>query len=176
MNWINIPSPKQLKDTFGIGRDVSWHWNMDRCWIDTDTGICVCSRIIRIPKEFGGKVEHVTITKKHSSDGSGDISWAVKQQIKDELFGKNRVAVEVFPKSNRLVDVCDVYHLWVFDRKFDLPFGIHPKEYSPSINRGYNVSEEDLKAAQKYFNTHDSDANILEELEENYGRLEKQMY
>lgn len=151
MNWLKAPSPKELKDRFGIGRDLSWHWNMDRCWIDKDSGICVCSRLIRVPKELGGKIEHVTISKGHSNDGSGDIPWAVKQQIKDELFGKNRLAIEVFPKSDRLIDVCDVYHLWVFDRKFSLPFGIHPKEYQNAINRGYNTSSEDIAELKDYY-------------------------
>lgn len=151
MNWIKSISPKEMKDKLGLGRDESWYWNMDRCWIDKDTGICVSSRLIRVPKEFGGKIEHVTITKGVSDDGSGDISWAMKQQIKDELFGKNRLAIEVFPKSDRLVDVCDVYHLWVFDRKFSLPFGIHPKEYQKAVNRGYNVSQEDLQELKEYY-------------------------
>jgi len=165
MNWIEAPSPKYMKDHFGLGREKSWHWNMDRCWIDKDSGICVCSRLIRVPNEFGGKVEHVTISKGHSFDGSGDISWATKQQIKDELFGTNRLAIEVFPKSNRLVDVCDVYHLWVFDRKFNLPFGIHPKEYQSSVNRGYSdIKEENISALKEYYDSVENnsiDSNIF---------------
>ena len=66
-------------------------------------------------------------------------------QIKNELFGENRFAIEVFPKQKNLVDVCDVYHLWVFDKKVDMPFGIAPKEYQKAINRGYSVSEADVE-------------------------------
>jgi len=130
---------------------------MDRCWIREEDGVCVCSRLIRVPEEFGGKVEHVTITRrsdgKISYDGSKDFSWAEKQQIKDELFGENRVAIEVFPKSKMLVDVADVYHLWVFDKRFDLPFGIHPKEYKKSkvISRGSSISQTELERLQQYY-------------------------
>ena len=69
----------------------------------------------------------------------------MKQQIKDELFGENRFAIEVFPKQKNLVDVCDVYHLWVFDKKVDMPFGISRSEYQKAINRGYNVSDADIE-------------------------------
>ncbi|MBR1390392.1 MAG: hypothetical protein IJ567_02935 [Lachnospiraceae bacterium] len=47
-------------------------------------------------------------------------------EIKNELFGENRLAIEAFPKVKNLVDVMDVYHLWVFPKEFELPFGIHP--------------------------------------------------
>ena len=50
----------------------------------------------------------------------------VKMEIKNELFGENRAAIEVYPKEKNLVDVMDVYHLWVFPKEFDLPFGLHP--------------------------------------------------
>ena len=71
------------------------------------------------------------------SDGSGDIPWAVKMEIKNDLFGEKRVAVEVFPTQDRLVDVCDCYHLWVFEKGFQLPFGIHPRDKKTvTVNRG----------------------------------------
>ena len=145
MNFIKAIPPKYLRDRFGLysglGR-TGWHGDMDRCWIDNETDICVCSRLIRTKL---GTVEHVTITKgSGTSDGSGEVSWAEKMQIKNELFGENRFAIEVFPKAKNLVDVCDVYHLWVFDKKLDMPFGIAEKEYKPAINRGYHISDSDI--------------------------------
>ena len=126
---------------------------MDRCWIRKEDGVCVSSRLIRTSM---GNIEHVTITRKAdgfkvSNDGSKGFSWAEKQQIKDELFGANRVAVEVYPTEDRLVDTADVYHLWVFDKKYRLPFGIHPKEYQKAINRGYSVTDGELKQLQEYY-------------------------
>ena len=143
MNFVKCVPPKYMRDKFGLYQHDSWHGEMDRCWVDNDAGICVCSRLIRT--EFGN-VEHVTITKgTGTSGGEGEIPWTIKMQIKNELFGENRFAIEVFPKQKNLVDVCDVYHLWVFDKKADMPFGIAPKEYQHAVNRGYQVSEADLK-------------------------------
>ena len=147
MNWVKGIPPRYMRDHMGMftgGENrLGWHGEMDRCWMDNDENLCVCSRIIRT--KFGN-VEHVTISRgTGTNDGTGEVSWAMKQQIKDELFGENRFAIEVFPKQKNLVDVCDVYHLWVFDKKVDMPFGIAPKEYQKAINRGYNVSEEDVE-------------------------------
>ena len=66
----------------------------------------------------------------------------------------------MYPKEERLVDTCDVYHLWVFDKKFAMPFGIHPKEYRHAINRGYNISEAEFEEIQKY---HLEDAGTISE-------------
>ena len=105
----------------------AWFPDMDRCWRSND-GYQVTSRIIFTE---WGKVEHAAVQLIDddaflSSNGERDIPWAVKQQIKNEIFGEKRLAIEVFPKQKNLVDVQDVYHLWVFPKDFDLPFGIHP--------------------------------------------------
>ncbi len=144
--FIKAIPPKLLKDNNMLstkGR-TGWHADMDRCWIDNDANLCVCSRLIRT--RFG-TVEHVTISKgTGTNDGSGEVTWAEKMRIKNELFGENRFAIEVFPKQKNLVDVCDIYHLWVFDKKLEMPFGIAQKEYTPAINRGYSMSESDYEA------------------------------
>lgn len=158
MTWIKAVSPKQMHDTFGIYHG-QWQPEMDRCWIREEDGVCVCSRLIRISKEFGEKIEHVTITRSRendeapifTTDGSSGFTWAEKQQIKDELFGTNRTAIEVYPTEDRLVDTADVYHLWVFPKGFQLPFGIHPKEYRKAINRGYNMDEHDMAKLKSYY-------------------------
>jgi hypothetical protein len=147
MNFIKAIPPKYMKDNFGMytgGNRLGWQGDMDRCWIDNEKNLCVCSRLIRT--KFGN-VEHVTITRgMGTSDGSGEVSWSEKMQIKNELFGENRFAIEVYPKQKNLVDVCDVYHLWVFDKKIDMPFGIGKGEYVSAVNRGYSVTESDLQS------------------------------
>lgn len=153
MTWIKAVTPKQLHDQFNVYHG-QWMPEMDRCWIRKEDGVSVCSRMIRTK---WGNVEHVTITRNKgdgslSFDGSMGFTWVEKQQIKDELFGEDRVAVEVYPKSKRLIDTCDVYHLWVFDKKFDLPFGIHPKEYQHAINRGaLKLTREELETLNNYY-------------------------
>lgn len=158
MTWIKSLPPKMMNDTFAIYADSTWFKEMDRCWVREEDGVMVSSRLIRVPEEFGGKVEHVTITcgsrrtgQIITYEGEGDLSWQEKQQIKDELFGENRVAIEIFPKANRLIDTADVYHLWVFDKKFNLPFGIHPKELTKAVNRGYNMTQDELEKLQNYY-------------------------
>ena len=155
MGWIKAVPPKMMHDLLGVYHG-EWMPEMDRSWIREEDGVCVCSRLLRTSM---GNVEHVTITRRSdgftiSTDGSKGFSWSEKQQIKDELFGKNRVAVEVYPTEDRLVDTADVYHLWVFDKKFRLPFGIHPKEVKHAINRGYNMTEGEMKTLQEYYETH----------------------
>lgn len=147
MHFVKVMPPKFMHDYFGLYPDgpngLGWHGEMDRSWIDNDADICVCSRLIRT--QFGN-VEHVTISKgTGTNDGTGEVTWAEKMQIKNELFGENRFAIEIFPKQKNLVDVCDVYHLWVFDKKVDMPFGIAKGEYQKAVNRGYSVSEADIQ-------------------------------
>ena len=124
--WKETLAPKYLHEVLGVYHGA-WFPDMDRCWRSND-GYQVTSRIIFTE---WGKVEHAAVQLIDddaflSSNGERDIPWAVKQQIKNEIFGETRLAIEVFPKQKNLVDVQDVYHLWVFPKDFDLPFGIHP--------------------------------------------------
>ena len=155
MNFIKCIPPKLLKDRLGMydgGNRTGWHGEMDRCWIDNEANICVSSRLIRT--KFGN-VEHVCITRgTGTTDGSGEVPWSVKMQIKNELFGENRFAIEVYPKQKNLVDDSDVYHLWVFDKKIDMPFGISRKEYQKAVNRGYNMTQADIENLKEDYRGH----------------------
>lgn len=150
--WIKSLPPKMLHDKFGIYKGI-WMPQMDRCWL-SDDGYSVMSRLLNTK---WGKVEHVTIQKANNElvgDGSNDVPWKVKQEIKNELFGENKTAIEIFPNERELVDVCDVYHLWVFDKGFKIPFGIHPDQakLSSYINRGYSFTEQDAEEYKEFSN------------------------
>ncbi len=121
--WKETISPAYLHENYGIYQG-EWMPQMDRCWM-SDDGIQVTSRLLITD---WGKVEHaaINITGGLTFNGESDLPWAVKMEIKNELFGEDRLAIEVFPKKKNLVDVMDVYHLWVFQKDFELPFGIHP--------------------------------------------------
>lgn len=154
--WIKGVPPKMAHDMLGVYQG-NWLPEMDRCWIRKEDGTCVCSRLLRTSI---GKVEHVTITRKTTDENlasgkKGDFTWAEKQEIKNELFGTKRAAVEVYPAADRLVDVMDVYHLWVFEKGYQLPFGIHPKEYQKAVNRGYGMNEEEMRILREYYDTVD---------------------
>ena len=115
------------------------HLTKEEYWESND-GLTVSSRQIRTA---WGTIEHVAISRMNGN--TRDIPWAVKQQIKDELFGSRRIAIEVFPSQKNLVDTCDVYHLWVLPKDFTLPFGIHPVKdpQGTPVERGYDFSVED---------------------------------
>lgn len=160
MAWVKGIPPKMLNDKMGIYQGL-WMPEMDRCWMDYDRGYQVCSRLIRT--KFGN-VEHVTIVKIRkkdepliSTDGSRDLKWSEKMAIKNELFGENRFAIEVYPKQDRLIDVTDTYHLWVFDKKTEMPFGIHPKEHVKAVNRGYSMTQEELVRLQEEMHKGEND-------------------
>lgn len=153
--WYEVISPKHLHEQFGIYQGI-WMPQMDRCW-SSDDGFQVMSRIIMTK---WGKVEHAVLSiesKEHwlSANGERDIPWAIKQEIKNELFGPKRVAIEVFPKEKSLVDVQDCYHLWVFPKEFDLPFGIHPTRdpQCKSVSRGcLPITDQLIQNSEKFAN------------------------
>ena len=117
--WIIHSSPKHLQ-VYGNG----WFAEMDRVYRREDNKYVV---MIRTVKTDWGEVEHAAFRNLEGND----IPWAEKQKIKNEIFGPERIALEVFPKESELVDAANMYHLWVLPVEFDLPFGIHPK------NKGY---------------------------------------
>ena len=141
--WYKLLPAKLAHQEFDLYKGT-WSSQMDRYWESND-GYNVASRLIRTEWGF---VEHVTISKMGLQNKS-DIPWAIKQEIKNELFGAQRIAIEVFPAERSLVDVCDIYHLWVLPGEFKLPFGIHPTldPQCPVINRAYDFN---LKECQKW--------------------------
>ena len=138
--WYKCIPPKYCHEKLGIYQG-DWLPQMDKYW-ESDDGYDVMSRKIRTE---WGVVEHVTV---HRMGSAGDVPWAIKQEIKNELFGEKATAIEVFPSEKNLVDVCDVYHLWILPEDFRIPFGIHPirdKKGVP-VHRGYDFSLDKAKA------------------------------
>lgn len=138
--WYKVLPPKYVQQKFGIYQS-EWLPQMDKCW-ESDDGYSVMSRKIRTD---WGIVEHVTIQKMPSG---GDVPWAIKQEIKNELFGERATAIEVFPDVRNLIDVCDVYHLWILPEKFKLPFGIHPTRdvKCVPVQRGMEINLQEVQA------------------------------
>lgn len=140
--WYKCIPPKKLQEMANVYTGV-WMPQMDRYW-ESDDGLSVMSRLI---KTKWGHVEHVTIKPMTGGLWSGDVPWSLKQEIKDELFGVRSAAIEVFPAKKHLIDVADVYHLWVLPKDFEIPFGIHPYKdpQCDPVERGYDFNIIDVQ-------------------------------
>jgi len=114
--WIGKPSPKSMHQGTG------WFAKLDKAYVYNGKYAAMTREI----NTEWGKIIHCAV---RNAEGT-EISWKDKQWIKDSLFGKDRMAIEVFPSDNRLVDAANMYHLWVFPKGFELPFGIHDDDVS----------------------------------------------
>lgn len=111
LGWIEHPSPKKLKQGNG------WFGELSRILRDKNNQFVV---MIREVETDWGVMAHAVI--KSASDD--DIPWRDKQRIKNEIFGDECIAVEVFPKKSELVDHANLYHIWILPDGMELPFGI----------------------------------------------------
>lgn len=107
--WIGKPSPKSLRHGTG------WFGELNKAW--TDGEYAVMSRTLQTD---WGEVEHACIRNIPNTD----IPWREKQRIKNELFGAERIAVEVFPEESQLVDEANMYHIWIMPIGFKIPFSL----------------------------------------------------
>lgn len=117
LGWIQKPSPKDVN--YGSG----WVSELDSVYVSNDKKYCVMTRDLDTPL---GKVTHACIRNQGSKETNWegtDIPWSEKQRIKNEIFGKESIAIEIFPKEMDLIDKANMYHLWVL-HEYELPFGI----------------------------------------------------
>ncbi len=65
----------------------------------------------------------VTLMSVYKKDGT-EIreSWDYLQNVKDEVFGSNVQAVEVYPKVSKVVNRMNIRHLWILPDDFEMPF------------------------------------------------------
>ena len=109
---------KRGKSPAEVGYGNGWCRELDRAYTNGEYAVMV--RTVQTP---WGAVEHACIRNTDNTD----IPWREKQKIKNDLFGRERVAVEIFPAESELVDDANMYHLWILPDGFKLPFGL-PKE------------------------------------------------
>lgn len=62
------------------------------------------------------------------NDARPEIGWAMLQRIKNDIFGPERVALEVFPAESNKQDVANMYWLWLLPEGFDCPIEWKRKE------------------------------------------------
>lgn len=140
----NIDMAKEL------GRTITWKQakSMERearlqeIWVNDIYQVNIlrgknCDGYVHHP-ELKGKCDYISI-KTHNKEAVRD--WRHFQQIKNELVGEHREAIEIFPSENRLVDTANQYHLWVLPEGFIPAFGFTERlvNYTPRQG-GYNKS------------------------------------
>ena len=75
------------------------------------------------PERHGfGDIELTWLSIK-ANDDSARHDWREFQQIKNELCGPEREAIEVYPAESRLVDGANQFHLWVLPEGMGVPCG-----------------------------------------------------
>jgi hypothetical protein len=74
---------------------------------------------------------HLSIKRR---DRAAIRDWRHFQQIKNEVAGPEREAVEIFPRESRLTDGANQYHLHVTPPGVDVPFG-YANESGPEVSR-----------------------------------------
>lgn len=114
--WINYPTPAEK----GMKSD-GWLSYIEKVYVDEDKLYCIMSRELDT-KEFG-RVIHVCMRNAFGCD----IPWREKQRIKNEIFGEEYGAIEVFPEESKLVDAANMYHIWIL-KEHHLSFGIHSNQ------------------------------------------------
>jgi hypothetical protein len=55
------------------------------------------------------------------NDELPEHNWSKIQRIKNEVFGEDAVALEVYPKQRNLIDVANIYWLWILPEGFICP-------------------------------------------------------
>jgi len=93
-------------------------------WTDERERVYLNSRlqvhVVPHQSEELGEFFHVSF---RNVDKTAHRDWRDTQRMKNELFGKDAEAVELYPKEGRLHDTCNQFHLWVIEANRTFPFG-----------------------------------------------------
>jgi len=82
-----------------------------------------------------GEMTYLSI-KRHDKKAIHD--WRHLQQIKSEIVGGDREAMEIYPKESRVVDTANQYYLFVFPKGYQIPLGFLEghRNYETNIDTG----------------------------------------
>jgi hypothetical protein len=78
------------------------------------------------------KMLHINIRRR---DGGMFKDWRHFQQIKNEVAGPEREAVEIYPRESRLVDTSNKWHLWVAPEGATVDLGWFERDVQFEENR-----------------------------------------
>ena len=108
---------------------VRWNERTETCYLPDGsafTSRCVLWKnniyAVAVYDEHQG-ITHVTVQRL---DGTPTRDWRHLQQIKNEVVGPEREAIELYPAQSRVVDMTNTTHLWVMGEGETIPFGMFP--------------------------------------------------
>lgn len=114
-----------------------------------DTTVFQCDEyVVHVTKNDGGFVK----LGIRNLDGSSKRDWRDFQQIKNDLVGEEREAVELYPAESRLMDECNQFWLWCLPPGALFPIGVFQKrnvQHKPDAPGSY---QRDLKGEELYNN------------------------
>lgn len=71
-------------------------------------------------EDWKGKCAYLSIRR---NDREPVDSWRDFQEMKNQLCGPNREAVQLYPAEDRLADTANQYHVWVLPEGIMFPMG-----------------------------------------------------
>lgn len=145
---MNAPLPRYWKPLVEISHDefkpmpeelvteTMRHYNMSeekaRAWLQADheKARYFVNDIYQIQAKPYGPDDsclHINIRRR---DGGMFKDWRHFQQIKNEIAGEEREAVELYPAESRKVDTTNKWHLWVLPEGHRLDVGWSERDVS----------------------------------------------
>lgn len=82
-------------------------------------------------EEWTGQCGYLSIRR---NDREPCDSWRDFQEIKNQIAGPDREAVQIYPAESRLVDTSNQYHLWVLPEGVSFPMGFFEGRVISSIS------------------------------------------
>lgn len=84
--------------------------------------------------DWAGQCAYISVRR---NDREPVDSWRDLQEIKNQLCGPEREAVQLYPAESRLVDCANQYHLWVLPEGVHFPMGF----FSPRVVADNSITE-----------------------------------
>ena len=96
-----------------------------------------CDHMVHL-EELKGKCSYLSIKR---IDKEPIHDWRHLQEIKNQLCGDEREALEIYPAESRLVDTANQFHLFVLPSGNHIPFGFTGKRLVDKTERAGLVGE-----------------------------------
>lgn len=136
--WKSIPVPKI------VSGGNSWERNINEIWTHINDDKSIIVQIRYLPKTKFGEMRHLSIkkidTKSYLKNPLSAIFLLNEPTYKNKVWILNslgkwkKIALEVFPVEDNLVDGANMFHLWELKSKDVLPFSTEEIGNTPKLN------------------------------------------